>query len=975
MGSYSGKRLVLIDGSSLAFRSFFALFTSGLRTKNGTPTWAVLGFFNSLFDLIERYTPEMLAVCFDLKAPTFRHEEFADYKANRNEMPDDLSVQWPLLKQGIEVLGLPVYEQAGWEADDVIGTLARIAEEMDMQVLILTGDQDAFQLVDENHQRIKILMPTKAGLQLFGRQEVFDKVGVWPEQIIDYKGLCGDTSDNIPGIKGIGPKTAVQLLTSYNSIEGIYKNIEQVTAKALKQKLIDGEGAALASKRLATIRLDVPVDFDFDHCHLSPPNLEAVSNFFGELEFKGLVKRLPKVFENFRHGVGEEAAKVKVAASVVQEESSKRSLETVESRYEESMPRQLDLLSLVPEKTFDIPERFGFQIIDSKEKLKDFIAKITESKLVSVVVQTIGEQAIYASIAGFAFALPRGKFKQKGEFLELTNGNGVSSQAAELYYVPIGSNPIGLNPNLLPQDALDLLKPVFEDAGIGKIVHNGKALSNALYAHEMGLEGIIFDTMLANYIIFPDERHNLRDQAQRILDYVPLRTGETASKKQPGFEKMPVETAAECGCDEARLMLLLTEKYLHQLDADQKYLLEEMELPLSCVLAKMEQAGIALDLPFLGEFSQQLNTEITQLESSIYALAGHGFNINSTQQLQKVLFEEMGLKTKGRTKTGYSTDASVLESLREEHEIIPKLLDYRQLTKLRSTYVDALPKLIAKKDKRVHGEFNQAATSTGRLSSSNPNLQNIPIRSEIGSKMRNAFVPGKSDSVIISADYSQIELRLLAHMAEDPTLIDAFEKNQDIHARTAGEMFDVPVEEVTAEMRRVGKTLNFALVYQQGAFATAQDLKVSTKEAAKFIEKYFSRYANVRKFLDETIENARRTGYVETIWKRRRYFKFINDRNEALRKAEERAACNAPIQGSAADLMKLAMIRLDKELFANKLSGKLILQVHDELLLEVPAVELEETKRIVEESMLLGQPFKVPLRVDVGVGKSWMDAK
>jgi DNA polymerase I len=971
MSSYSGKRLVLVDGSSLAFRSFFALFTSGLRTKSGTPTWAVLGFFNSLFDLIERYTPEMLAVCFDLKAPTFRHEEFAEYKANRNEMPDDLAVQWPLLKQGVEVLGLPIYELAGYEADDVIGTLARIAENSDMQVLILTGDQDAFQLVNEKDQRVKILMPTKAGLQLFGREEVFEKVGVWPEQIVDYKGLCGDTSDNIPGIKGIGPKTAVQLLTSYQSIEGIYDNIELVTAKALKQKLIEGEPAAKASKRLATIRLDVPVQFDFDHCHLTPPNLEAVSNFFGELEFKGLVKRLPKVFENFRQAVGQESAKVTVSVSMLHEEGAKRTVETMQAQYEESMPRQLDLLSLVPEKSIDIPERFGYLIVDSQHKLESLVTKIRECGLVAVAIQMIGEQAIYSNIAGLAFALPRGQFSKKGEYIELKNGNGSGSHTTELFYVPIASSS-----NMLAQETLDALKPVLADPGIAKIVHNGKAVSNAFYAQDIKFEGIVFDTMLANYIIHPDEKHNLRDQAQRILDYVPLRTGETGTgRKQLAYEKMSLEAAAEYGSDEARLLVLLTEKYLHSLDADQKFLLEEMELPLSCVLAKMEQVGVALDLPFLGEFSQQLNTEIALLESSIYALAGHGFNINSTQQLQKVLFEEIGLKTKSRTKTGYSTDASVLEALREEHEIIPKLLDYRQLTKLRSTYVDALPKLIAKRDKRVHGEFNQAATSTGRLSSSNPNLQNIPIRSEIGSRMRNAFVPSEADSVIISADYSQIELRLLAHMAEDPTLIDAFEKNQDVHARTAGEIFDIPIEEVSAEMRRVGKTLNFALIYQQGAFATAQDLKVSTKEAAKFIEKYFSRYANVRQFLDSTIQNARNTGYVETLWKRRRYFKFINDRNDALRKAEERAACNAPIQGSAADLMKLAMIRLDKELHANKLSAKLILQVHDELLLEVSSRELEATKKVVVEAMLLGQPFKVPLRVDLGVGKSWMDAK
>jgi DNA polymerase-1 len=1003
-----GKKLVLVDGSSLAFRSFFALFTSGLRTKTGTPTWAVLGFFNSLFDIIERYTPEMLAVCFDLKAPTFRHEEFADYKANRAQMPEDLSVQWPLLKQGIETIGLPVYELAGWEADDVIGSLARIAETYEVETLILTGDQDAFQLVDGDDQKIKILMPGKMGLQVFGRQEVFEKLSVWPEQIIDYKGLCGDTSDNIPGIRGIGPKTAVQLLAQFKTIEGIYENIDQVTAKALKQKLIEGQEMAYKSKRLATIQLDVPLEFDFEHCHLTPPDLEAAAQFFTDLEFKGLVKRLPKVFTNFKHaGAASTSSKAAQEKSLERPESNERIREgatatLVEARSAGGVTEihsvQLSLLTApvseeptaVPSPTareslvevalsgLAITDSFDFQIIDDDSKLTEFFARLAQQEVFGLTVQTTNEQALYSSIVGFGFVLDENLKRREAGY---TNGFSKENQssagcARQYFYLPAERTGIFGGGQIALFSLDERLKSVLEDPRIGKIVHNAKSASNALFAQGVKLKGVCFDTMLASYIVFPDEKHGLKEQAQRILNYTSKDAGEGATaKKQPAFEKLPIQDAARYACDDARINLILADKYSDMMDSDQNFLMYEMELPLSHVLAKMEQAGVALDKPFLSAFSQELNTEITKLESRIFELAGHAFNINSTQQLQKVLFEEIGLKTKSKTKTGYSTDASVLEALKEEHEIIPLLLDYRQLTKLRSTYVDALPKMTWERDGRVHGEFNQTATATGRLSSSNPNLQNIPIRTEMGSRMRRAFIPENASHVLLSADYSQIELRLLAHMCEDPTLIDAFEKDQDVHARTAGEIFDRAIEEVTPEMRRVGKTLNFALVYQQGAYATAIDLRISQKEAAQFIEKYFARYGNVRKFLDDTIQNARQTGYVETIWKRRRYFKFLNERNDALRRAEERAACNAPIQGSAADLMKLAMIALDKELTLRNLNARLILQVHDELVLEVPHEELSETKKVIEEAMLMNQPFKALLKVDMGAGKSWMDTK
>jgi DNA polymerase-1 len=421
-------------------------------------------------------------------------------------------------------------------------------------------------------------------------------------------------------------------------------------------------------------------------------------------------------------------------------------------------------------------------------------------------------------------------------------------------------------------------------------------------------------------------------------------------------------------CESARLNLEIADHYMKTMDKDQKFLLEEMDLPLSVVLAKMQQYGVSLDLPFLKQLGNDLDIELKKLEQKIYGFASYPFNINSTQQLQKVLFEELKLSTKSKTKTGYSTDASVLESLKTEHDIIPLLLDYRQFTKLKSTYVDALPKMISPIDERLHGEFNQTVTSTGRLSSSNPNLQNIPIRTELGRSIRKAFIPGDKKWFLLSADYSQIELRLLAHMSGDDRLIDAFNKDQDIHARTAGEIFDEPIEKVSSDMRRIGKTLNFALIYQQGPYATAKDLGVSTKEASAFIDKYFRRYAKVKTFMEATIENARQTGYVETLWKRRRYFKFLHDRNEALKRADERAACNAPLQGSAADLMKLAMIRLDRELTKRNLQAKLILQVHDELVLEVPENELVQVKEVIINAMLMDQPFKVPLKVDVGTG-------
>lgn len=958
------ETLVLVDGSSLAFRSFFALFKSGLRRQDGRPTWAVYGFFNSLFDVIEKQRPHGLAVCFDLAGPTFREKEFVDYKANRSEMPDDLAVQWPLIKDAVQFLGIPLYELEGFEADDVIGTVTKLAVEKGIKVQILTGDKDAFQLVDDTNDAVRVLMPGQKELIVYDRAKVFEKLGVWPEQVIDYKGLCGDTSDNIPGVRGIGPVTAVQLLTAYGTIEGIYEHLDEIKSKSVKQKLTDGRQSAFDSKRCATMVMDVKLDFDFEHCQLNSPPLEAVQDYFRALEFKTMVNRLPKIMARFNEYA---------TAGVASTSGSSRTVEV--AAYAgggggAAVAVQVETATIIIEPIATLALPPTPDVVISKSDLDSVVSKLSSSPVFCVDLELSGASSLESEILGYAFAWSKDLSLDSEQALKLSDNFDPESWAVETAYIPVHHAEAN---QLTPEAISEALKPLLENKSIGKVVMNCKAKMNALSLQGIKLENIVFDPMLASYLINPDEKHSLKDQSERLLGYSTVRSTESAAagKKQLTINFAAVDKVATSAADDARVTLELTRLYMTRLDHDQKYLLYEMEIPLAGTLARMEQNGVALDLPYLNQFSVELSSDLARLESEIYELAGHPFNINSPVQLQKVLFEELNLKTKGKTKTGYSTDATVLEALAKEHIIIPKILEYRQLSKLRSTYVDALPKSISPRDNRLHGEFNQATTATGRLSSSNPNLQNIPIRSEVGRRIRKAFIPQNPQSFLLSADYSQIELRLLAHMCSDEILIDAFNKNQDIHARTSGEIFDVPIEQVTSEMRRIGKTLNFALVYQQGAFATGQDLGISTREAQSFIDKYFARYPKVRGFLTQTIDEARQTGYVSTLWGRKRYFRFLNDRSDPVRKADERAACNAPIQGSAADLMKLAMIRLDKELTSRSMKTKLIMQVHDELVLEVPEDELELAKEVVLQSMQMDQPLQLPLKVDLNVGKNW----
>jgi DNA polymerase-1 len=974
--------IYLVDGSSIAFRSYFAMIKSQLRRSDGFPTAALTVFFNSIFQLVESRNPHCMVVSFDLAEPTFRKQEYADYKAGREEMPDDLRVQWPIMKEGIRKLGIPIFEVPGFEADDVIGTIAKAAENKGMKTAIFSGDKDVFQLLDNS---IEILMPqANDGVKQYGRAEVFEKLGVWPEQVIDYKALVGDASDNIKGVRGIGPKTAAQLLGEYKTLDGIYENIDKIKSASVKTKLGEGREDAYMSQKLATIRLDVPVEFTFDQCQLKLPPVDEVFGFFREYELSSIVKRLPRILKVFNNGVdpeidpqfltatpkiGSRAGKMGGAAVATVEPVT----ETRRGGGVAVAQQKLDLV--MPAKqikvgTISAPEP---GVVRTPDRLRELVATLSQQQVIGLEVLRDSHESCEGCIAGFAFAW------DSGAKLTDTMRPDISlkDNNIETAYIPIRHKTDG--EQLSASEVEAALKPILENPAIGKVSYNAKSEINALALAGINYSPVVFDPMLASYVVNPDQSHKLKDQAQRILGYsIPAVTDLIGTgKKQVTWDYLPVGSASQYASDAARISYLLAGWYTLQMDPDQQELMWDIDLPLSAVLANLEQNGVKVDVDYLSSYGSELAAQLKRLETEIYELAGHPFNIGSPLQLQKVLFQELKLQPKGKTMSGsgYSTDRAVLEALSEDHAIVAKILEHRQISKLHSTYVESLPQQVSHRDGRVHGEFNQTSTATGRLSSTNPNLQNIPIKTEMGRNIRRAFVASDHDHVILSADYSQIELRLLAHMSGDEKLVQAFKDDEDVHKRTAAAIFDVPPSEVTSQQRNVGKTLNFALVYRQGAFATAQQLGITTNEAKVFIDKHFAAFPRIKSYMDSVIEEARQRSYVETLWGRRRYFANLNDGNRNVREADERAACNAPLQGSAADLIKLAMIRLDKELKARKLGAKLILQVHDELVLDVPKSELEETQSVVRESMQMDQPLKVPLRVDIGVGPNWMDAK
>jgi DNA polymerase-1 len=979
-GGRTPKTLILIDGHSLAYRMYFALERTGMRTSEGVPTWAVYGFYNALFSLLKRIKPDAIAVSFDLGRITFRNDLYPDYKAHRESMPDDMRAQMGLVRRGVELLGIPIYEKHNFEADDVIGTLACKAAHEGFWVQILTGDQDAFQLVDDldpgnpakaHAGKIEVLIPSrtpKEDMKTYDRQAVFEKWGVYPEQVIDFKGLKGDTSDNIPGVPGVGDKTAVKFLTEYGTLENLYDHIQDLPANKMREKLETYKDQAFLSKQLATIIRDVPLEVNWEDCHLSIPDFDALREFLLEMEFKAFIRQAPDLLAPF---MAEKDRKKSASAATVGAEGG---------GYEGGQTHLLPVDEVL---------RVEHTIVTTKQQLAELVKQIEKTGVFALDVETTGLNVHTVDLAGIAISVGDGfersqraaenvlKLKDyPKEFPAIRLKSGVPETPVQNYYIPI--RQAGLETELSEPDILNALKPLLASPEIMKLVHNTKYEDNVFRQLGYPLAEPVFDTMIASYVQNPDRRHGLKFLTEELLGTPMQEIKELigTGKKMIPFTEVPLADAAAYASCDTFATWELARYFLSLMDEKQLTLFYEIEMPLAHVLADIEWTGVSLDTAYLSGLSQQLDERLKVLEKEICGLSGCDFNLNSPKQVAEVLFDRMGIapskKTKG--KTAYSTDVKVLEQLAEEHEVVRKILEYRQLFKLKSTYIDALPELINPKTHRIHTSFNQTVTATGRLSSSNPNLQNIPIRSELGRQIRQAFVPGHQGWSLLSADYSQIELRLLAHFSEDPHLIKAFKSGEDIHTATASLVFGMPIDKVTKEQRYRAKTVNFGVIYGQSPFGLAQQLGIPTGEASQFIQLYFARYGKVKQCIDRIKAEAHMTGKVGTLAGRTRDLsKDLQSSNRSVREFAERAAFNTPLQGSAADLMKVAMIRLERKLDELGLKTRMILQVHDEMVLEVPDDELEQVKSLIHWAMELDQPLHVPLAVDVYVGPTWME--
>ena len=951
------KSFILIDGHALAYRYFFALERTGMKTSDNQPTWAVFGFFKALFDLLQNNTirPDSIAVTFDVSRQTYRTEMFAEYKANRESMPDTLRSQIQLIIEGLHALNIPIYTKEGYEADDVIGTIATKAKEKQHKTYILTGDRDSFQLVDREGF-IKVIMPSKGELVEFDWYKVFDKMGVYPYQITDYKALSGDTSDNIPGIKGIGDKTACKLLNRFDKLEQIYENIDNVSEKALNKKLREGKDIAFLSKELATIQRNLDIDFDFDCAKLEMPNYDAVIEFFKKNQFYNFLKNSDNILKPFKIG----SLTAKVAPDCAPQTTNAGG----------QMQLGLGISEMLVSSSH---KEYNHEknIVDTEEKLEKLVSELNNQTIFSIDVETTGINPLECDLVGISIAYSE-QIQTKNNRVKIDNSK---SDLVKSFYIPV-FHLVGQQLDL--ELVTEKLAPVLANENIAKTLQNAKYDCQVLKRHNMPLENVIFDTMLASYIKDSSRKHGLKQQASDYLDYMMVEYEDLLKNSSSSLtiETVGIEDAASYACDDAFATLLLTKYWQENLDEKELDLLYDIETPLSLVLMKMEENGACIDVEYLSVIEKEINEKLDIVENKIYEQVGERFNINSPKQVGDMLFGKLNLKAKGmKSKSGYSTNAKVLETLAEEHQVAKDILEQRHLAKLKSTYVDTLPELRSVADGRIHANFNQTITTTGRLSSSNPNLQNIPARTELGNRIRGAFVAENKNNVIISADYSQVELRLLAHISRDDNLIEAFCSDEDVHSATASKVFDVPIEQVTKDMRSKAKAVNFGIVYGQSRYGLASSLGISPYEAQDFIDRYFATYPDVKKYMDDTIKFAYAHGYVETLYGRKRYLSSgLLSTNGKIQEAAQRAAINAPIQGTAADIMKLAMVRLQNDFEKNNIKSKIIIQVHDELVIETVDTEIEQVKQLVKDAMELNQPFLVPLKVDICVGKSWMES-
>lgn len=918
--------LYLLDAYALIYRAYYAFIRSPRVNSQGLNTSAMFGFTNSLTDVIKNHKPTHIAVAFDISGPVFRNETYPAYKANREETPDDIKISIPYIRQIVEAFNIPILEMPGFEADDIIGTIAKRAEKEGFDVFMVTPDKDFGQLVTEH---IKILKPSRMGngSEIWGVKEVLGKFGVKrADQVIDMLGLWGDAVDNIPGIPGIGEKTAQKLLADYDTVEGLIANSDKLKGK-MKENVIKFADQAILSKELATINVDVPIPFDPKALELEEPNKEALRNLFAILEFRTISERL----------LGE-----KMAAT------SGEQMDLFSSGTDGAQPEIASNMD-----TFS-PEQATYHLIETKDKRTAFVKELMKQKKVCFDTETTSVDANSAQLVGISF----------------------SWKAGEAYYIPIPEVEAAA------RFILEDFKPFFANESILKIGHNLKYDITVLHWHGVQVKGNMFDTMLAHYLLQPDMRHNMNELAETYLNYRPISIESLIGKKgknQGNMRDVDVKEAANYAAEDADITFRLYEKFKPEIENQEglQKLFEEVEMPLVPVLARMEAHGIKLDKEALKAISEELAVEILNLEKEIYELAGKKFNIASPKQLGIILFEELNIAEKPKkTKTGqYATNEETLQRHASDHPIIGKLLDYRQVVKLKSTYVDALPELVNERDSRIHTTYMQAVASTGRLSSQNPNLQNIPIRTERGRAVRKAFIPSDDQHTILAADYSQIELRIIAELSGDKGMLDAFLSGEDIHASTASKVFDVPAAEVTREMRSKAKVVNFGIIYGISAFGLSQRINVSRTEAAELIENYFEKYPGIKAYMDNSIAFAREHGYVETIMKRRRYLSDINSKNGTVRGFAERNAINAPIQGSAADMIKVAMIKIDKIFQARAFQSKMVLQVHDELVFDALKTELEVIRPIIENEMKNALPaLKVPIQVEMDEGINWLEA-
>ena len=884
-------RLFLIDGSSYIYRAFFAI--PHLSNSKGFPTNAIYGFTNMLLKVVREQEPEYLAIAFDAHGPTFRHEVFGEYKANRPAMPENLRPQIPFIKEIVSALQIPALEIEGYEADDLIGSLAKKLESEGMNTVIVSGDKDLMQLITP-----QVVMYDPMKDKTFEIPEVKERFGVPPDKVVEVMGLCGDSSDNIPGVPGIGEKTAARLIEQFGSIEELLKNLEKVKSPTLRATLSHYADQARLSRELAALDTQAPLAWDLEKLKPGMPDLEKLHKIFKEMEFSKLLKEFA------------------------------------------AQPT---------------PEEKEYHLVTEKKDFQELIGNLERAGAFALDLESTSLEPMKAEIVGFSF----------------------SFKPHQAFYIPVGHTYVGAPRQLAQKEVLKALRPLLENPELKKYGQNIKYDYILLAKSGIYLRGIAGDTMIASYLLNPSKHsHSLEELAREHLDHQVITYADVAGSgaKAIPFSQVSVEKACQYSGEDADLTLLLANLLMPKIEADGfGDLFHRVELPLIEVLARMEMEGVKLDLPLLSIMSKEFEVQLRRISQEIYDLAEEDFNINSPQQLGKILFEKLKLPGGKRTKTGYSTDVEVLTELSKEYPLPARVLEYRSLSKLKSTYVDALPQLINPATGRIHTSFNQTVTATGRLSSSDPNLQNIPIRSREGRRIREAFVP-EEGSLILSADYSQVELRVLAHLSCDTSLIETFQRDEDIHAATAAEIFHVPVEQVNPEMRRLAKVINFGIIYGMSAFGLSKELAVPPSVAQAYIANYFQKYHGVRDYIDKSLELARERGYVTTLMNRRRYLPDIGGSNRSVRQFAERIAINAPIQGTAADLIKVAMINIHRRLLQEKRKTKLILQIHDELVFEVPEKELGPIKIMVKEEMEGVVKLYIPLKVDVGVGKNWAEA-